>query len=150
MFCQNLTIFYSRVRYPWDSNTTGLMIMHSNQRIDFRDLRARTQREFPAVLAHFGLQAVGTGDQVRIRCPFHDDEHPSCSVNLAQGVWKCHAGCGEGNLLEFTHKMLCKDGAVFSMRQAGHELAAICRVEVKALEKSPGNGARTRQDGRRA
>src|SRR3954447_17881907 len=97
MFCQNLTSFFSSVRYPWDSTTTGLMTMHSNQRIDFRDLRARTQGEFPAVLAHFGLQAVGSGDQVRIRC----------SVNLAQGVWKCHAGCGEGNLLEFTHKMLC-------------------------------------------
>ncbi|WP_169794271.1 CHC2 zinc finger domain-containing protein [Alicyclobacillus shizuokensis] len=38
------------------------------------------------------------GAQGTARCPFHDDERPSLSVNVVKGVWKCHAGCGGGTL----------------------------------------------------
>ena len=31
----------------------------------------------------------------KVRCPFHDDTHPSLSINLDEGWYKCHA-CGEG------------------------------------------------------
>src|SRR5207302_547730 len=34
-----------------------------------------------------------------VRCPAHDDEHPSCSVSGApDNVWKCHA-CGAGGTI---------------------------------------------------
>jgi CHC2 zinc finger len=33
-----------------------------------------------------------------VRCPAHDDEHPSCSVSPTEPVWKCHA-CGAGGTI---------------------------------------------------
>lgn len=37
-------------------------------------------------------------------CPFHKDRTPSLSVNTEKGVWKCHAGCGAGGVLDFEKK----------------------------------------------
>lgn len=37
----------------------------------------------------------GNGTEVRVRCPFHDDEHPSLSLNDEKNVWYCHV-CAEG------------------------------------------------------
>jgi DNA primase len=114
--------------------------MHKNSRIDFKDLKERTRGSFPAVLAHYGIKPVSGGDQTRVRCPFHDDERPSCSVNLLEGVWNCHAGCGSGNLLGFVHRMEARDGATVSIRQAGLRLAEIAGVVL--------DGAQARQEGR--
>ncbi len=44
-------------------------------------------------------------DQVSTRCKFHDDHSPSLSIHLEKGVWKCHAGCGGGGLLDFQLKL---------------------------------------------
>src|SRR5438309_1117628 len=44
------------------------------------------------------------GAEVKARCPFHDDRNPSLSVNFDKGVWTCHAGCGNGGILEFEEK----------------------------------------------
>ena len=38
-------------------------------------------------------------------CPFHDDTHLSCSINLDKGVWICFAGCGQGSLKTFIWKL---------------------------------------------
>jgi len=43
--------------------------------------------------------------QAEALCPLHEDNHPSFSINLEQGLWKCHAGCGEGNGLTFADLM---------------------------------------------
>jgi len=43
--------------------------------------------------------------QVMVRCPFHDDGTASMSVNIDEGVWKCHTGCGEGGLIDFETKL---------------------------------------------
>lgn len=33
-------------------------------------------------------------DEIKIRCPFHVDEHPSCDVSVSKRVFKCHgANC---------------------------------------------------------
>src|SRR5439155_19442945 len=37
----------------------------------------------------------GGGKEVRVRCPFHDDEHPSLSLNDEKGLWYCNP-CGQG------------------------------------------------------
>ena len=37
----------------------------------------------------------GRPDEVRVHCPFHQDEHPSCDVNLAKDAWICRS-CGMG------------------------------------------------------
>lgn len=38
------------------------------------------------------------------RCPFHDDRHPSFSVNQAENFWHCFAGCGSGSIIDFAMK----------------------------------------------
>lgn len=40
-------------------------------------------------------------NEVRIRCPAHDDDTPSAAVNTAKNKWKCHAaGCkGSGDIV---------------------------------------------------
>src|SRR5215210_1463608 len=113
--------------------------MSTNRRIDFDDLRARA--DFRVVLAHYQLAPIGQGDQAKLPCPFHDDDRPSCSVNLGKGLWHCFAGCGAGNVLDFVHRMECRDGTAVSIRKAGERLAEICHLELKA---PPG-----RQAGRR-
>ena len=35
------------------------------------------------------------GKEVRVCCPFHDDEHPSMRLNVEKGFWYCDP-CGEG------------------------------------------------------
>lgn len=34
-------------------------------------------------------------------CCLHDDSTASLSVNLEHGGWRCHAGCGGGDLVAF-------------------------------------------------
>src|SRR3954470_19794107 len=121
--------------------------MEKNARIDFKDLKERTKGGFPVVLAHYGLSPIGSGDQVRITCPFHDDERPSCSINRAEGVWNCKAGsCGlSGNLLDFVQRLEALRGEPATLPHAARKLAAICGVELSGQ-----NGAEARQEGRRA
>jgi hypothetical protein len=39
--------------------------------------------------------------QVSTHCPFHSDATASFSVNLDEGVWTCHSGCGSGGIIDF-------------------------------------------------
>lgn len=52
------------------------------------------ERLLVAVFKHYGLRELGYGER-SIKCPVHDEDHPSCSVNRAKGLWHCHA-CGAG------------------------------------------------------
>jgi hypothetical protein len=49
-------------------------------------------------------QRIGHGPGITLRCCFHDDRTASLSINLEKGVWKCHAGCGQGGLIDFEQK----------------------------------------------
>jgi len=57
-----------------------------------------------AVLAHYNIEPQTPheqGSSFRIRCPFHEDERPSCSVNTNKKVYNCFS-CGDnGNILDF-------------------------------------------------
>ena len=121
--------------------------MPQSSRINFDDVKARAG--FRVVLSHYGLTPVGQGDQVKIRCPFHDDERPSCSVNLAKKLFHCF-GCDlKGNVLYFVHRMEAlhaADGATVSLRQAGWKLAEICGVPPTSSQKA----SETRQEPRSA
>ena len=71
--------------------------------IDFRAIK--DQARFETVLAVFGLETRGYGDERMTWCPFHDDGSPSCSINLEKKVFHCFA-CGEkGTILDFVAKM---------------------------------------------
>jgi 5S rRNA maturation endonuclease (ribonuclease M5) len=43
--------------------------------------------------------------QAQGRCPFHEDRNPSLSMELTNGLWTCHGGCGSGNAIDFADKM---------------------------------------------
>lgn len=42
-----------------------------------------------------------SGREASASCPFHEDRRPSFSVNLETGLWRCHAGCGGGDVFAF-------------------------------------------------
>jgi 5S rRNA maturation endonuclease (ribonuclease M5) len=42
-----------------------------------------------------------SGSGYMAKCCFHDDKAPSLSISTEKGAWKCHAGCGQGGVLEF-------------------------------------------------
>ncbi len=43
--------------------------------------------------------------QLYALCPFHDDQKESWSANAETGLWKCHAGCGSGNAVQFADRL---------------------------------------------
>jgi DNA primase len=65
----------------------------------------RDQACFEMLLSRYGLEPHGQGTDRMIRCPFHDDRSPSCSINLEKKVFHCFA-CGEtGTILDFVARM---------------------------------------------
>lgn len=58
---------------------------------------------------------AAAGDEVKVRCPFHDDSHASCSINITKRVFRCHAaGCPakSGDLITFLARLLKTTRAV--------------------------------------
>jgi hypothetical protein len=41
-----------------------------------------------------------------VRCPAHEDEHPSCSVSATEPVWKCHACAAGGTIYDLASAVL--------------------------------------------
>jgi hypothetical protein len=39
------------------------------------------------------------------KCPFHEDDVPSLSVNSKDNYWNCFAGCGGGSVIDFWMKL---------------------------------------------
>lgn len=56
------------------------------------------------VLEQRGTKVIGGADQRSARCPFHEDKSASMSVNVATGLWHCHAGCGGGSVIDLVSK----------------------------------------------
>ena len=55
------------------------------------------------------LMLLGLGDIAKksARCPFHEDKTPSFSLYQnakSDSRWKCHAGCGQGDAIDFLAK----------------------------------------------
>lgn len=51
-----------------------------------------------AVLSHYDYPVYGY--ETSILCPFHDDHHPSCRVNMENGLFCCDACHAGGTLVE--------------------------------------------------
>lgn len=60
------------------------------------------RKYFETRLAENRMRKSGAGYMAQ--CPFHQDKTASLSLNTTAGVWKCHAGCGQGGLLDFEKK----------------------------------------------
>ena len=56
------------------------------------------RRYFEARLS--GFTANGHPN-LSLHCPFHEDSTPSFALNVDEGVWMCHTGCGQGGVLDF-------------------------------------------------
>jgi hypothetical protein len=63
-------------------------------RVDDDPYRRLPASTYFALIA--GIQVPARGGLVR--CPAHEDAHPSCSVSATEPVWKCHA-CGAGGTI---------------------------------------------------
>jgi DNA primase len=99
-----------------------------DRHLDFADIRKRA--DFRAILANYGLTPVGKGDQVKILCPFHPDEDPSCSVNLATRVFNCFSCHHAGNVLDFVHRMETLDGTPRSLRHSALKIAELSGIDL--------------------
>src|SRR5258708_1188186 len=70
-----------------------------------------------------GQRLPEAGRNPMVRCPFHDYRTASLSIKPDDGIWKCHAGCGQGGLLEFEKQFSHCDDA-----QAWANIYEVCGV----------------------
>jgi len=86
------------------------------------------------------------GSGLHGHCPFHDDREPSFSANIETGLWKCHAGCGDGNARQFAERLGVEPpdenerdtkreiiGSYEYKDESGHPLYRICRTIPKSF-----------------
>jgi AAA domain/CHC2 zinc finger len=105
------------------------------------DTQAAKQRlPLPALMYRLGL---GEHAKKSARCPFHDDEHNSFSMWQKDGAWfwKCHAGCGAGDEINFfeKHKAISRGDAIkLFLEMAG------CARSAQTLQRTSSNGQTTR------
>src|SRR3954452_14222884 len=115
------------------------------QYIDFAFVK--THASFEAVLAHYNLHATGAGKDRAVLCPFHEEQKPSCKIELDRKIFHCF-GCGtKGNVLEFVARI---EGNSEDLRAAAFTLAGICKIPVAAPRGQGRNAAPGRQEERNA
>jgi len=68
--------------------------------------REQIKAKFPLVteLERRGVVVIGSGNQLKAKCPFHQDNNASLSINAPKQIWKCFAGCGEGSVIDLIAK----------------------------------------------
>ncbi len=61
---------------------------------------------FRSMLEGLGQQIVQEKEkELEMRCPFHEDKHPSFYVNKLTGSWFCHSGCGGGSFFDLYERL---------------------------------------------
>jgi len=71
------------------------------QWVHFKTIKAQVNIE--QILEHYGLLQHGKrkGHELRLHCPFHEDDEPSCTVHTQKNGFHCF-GCGaKGNIFVF-------------------------------------------------
>jgi len=59
-----------------------------------------------AIVREYRPEALTTGkDQLQVRCPFHDDQNASGSVNTSRAVYNCFACDASGNFVDWYMKV---------------------------------------------
>lgn len=110
--------------------------------IDFAELRRRAR--FEPVLAHYGLTLVGKGPQRSVLCPFHDEQNPSCKINLEKKLFHCFGCDAKGNILDFVVRQ--EQG---SIRDGAQRLAELCGIPLAEVMKEPERAEPPRKPERR-
>jgi|TARA_R110000765_G_scaffold377006_2_gene467837 DNA primase len=65
-----------------------------------------TKLDWRGALVKAGIDVPDNKEEFAIPCPFHDTSHAGLSINTEKGVWICHAGCGEGRIVDFLEALL--------------------------------------------
>jgi len=103
------------------------------QFIDFRYVKQHA--DFLPVLAHYGVELEGSGDERKALCPFHDENNASFKVNLKKKAFNCF-GCGaHGNVLDFVAEI-----EATNLREAATIVADCCKIAVS--ERTGSNGSK--------
>jgi hypothetical protein len=72
------------------------------------------KKTLPQLLVELGVTTAESCPGQKILCPFHADKNPS--LTIGERSWKCWAGCGEGDVLDFFQKFhALNPGKVFSV-----------------------------------
>ena len=61
--------------------------------------------DWATILLDTGIDVPIQKPQFNIECPFHEDTHASCSINVDKGKWICFVGCGQGSLQTLVQRM---------------------------------------------
>lgn len=75
----------------------------------FKDEVFARCQDFAFVYADLQPQRPSGTDWFETRCPFHEDARPSFAYHRPTGNWKCHAGCGEGDVVGYLMRTLKTD-----------------------------------------
>ena len=59
-----------------------------------------------AFWAEHGVRLEGRHGWALVKCIFHEDSHPSLSVNAELGAFKCHACCAKGGDVLAAYRLL--------------------------------------------
>ena len=111
--------------------------------VDFKTVREHLN--FHDVLAHYGIDEHGNGDQIKIICPFHNDHKPSCGVNLEKQVYNCFACDAGGNALDFVAHMEGLDpNKTSELRKAALAAADTFGID-QALERPANSRAKAKE-----
>jgi len=100
--------------------------------------QVKEQGDFMALLKHFDITGKQNGDEVRINCPFHDDENPSCGVNVAENKFNCFSCNEHGNILDFA--TLLNDGDPQDsndLREGAKLVMNICNITTPRTPRKP-------------
>jgi CHC2 zinc finger len=77
--------------------------------------------------------------QQNVNCKFHEDEKPSCSLNLDQGTWHCHTCKIGGGLLDFEARLMgiefTEDSVQEDKRPAWKRIAGKLGVRLKPVQR---------------
>lgn len=52
------------------------------------------------------IQGNVSGEELRAKCPLHQDSHPSFSLNIKSGMYNCFSRCGGGDFHDLVKKVL--------------------------------------------
>lgn len=62
--------------------------------------------DYEELARQLNIKGRRSGDQLVGRCPLHQDNSPSFSLNLKYGAWTCFSSCGTGNFEHLVMKIL--------------------------------------------
>lgn len=96
--------------------------------------KVKNQVDFLSLVADYGLGIERQGKDSFIKCPFHQDETASLSIDASRNIYHCF-GCGDkGNVIQFVQKM---DQVGF--RDAFHKLSNPSVAVIPAKKQSKVN-----------